>query len=93
MNITEQVKKIAATYMQNNLPFIGERDAPFKSLSTVNISGEDKPLLLIGIMNGKEKRVIARSYLTQIVILWSMPTPRLHYMKIYLKKPWLTTAT
>ena len=56
MNTTEQVKKIAANHMQSILSFTKDHNAPFKSLVTVNVDGGDKPLLLLGMADGKAEK-------------------------------------
>ena len=56
MNTTEQVKKIAAIHMQGILSFTKDHNAPFKSLITVNVDGENKTMLLVGKAQGAGQR-------------------------------------
>ena len=42
--------------MQSILSFTKDHDAPFKSLITVNVDGEDKTMLLVGKAHGDGQR-------------------------------------
>ena len=53
MNTIEQLKQLAVKTFAAILPFSADSCSPFKMMTTIQIDGEVKPVLLAGVAHGK----------------------------------------